>query len=396
MQSLISGFSSLTDSVIQNLPNILPAIVSTAVKAGSQDPRIGKIVGGMGLIGSGVCLITASRVPKSLKSWLWNRTNSSYSVREAYAKTALQWGCAGVGIVATSYGIYNVAIGLMEIIYPSMSDEDLYLVCHDNKPKHDQKAGHILPRLGIVNSRNGEYTAIEVNKSNPLAQSKDLESLTWVKDNEYLVCESQGRCFHIGIEEGEEGYSASVIKQFMLPVPEGRFYNIEAVAIRDQGAKVCWSHRGGIYAGEEPWKRCGPIDLESGIVPSFSEEEVEDPFGILNKLNRAISDHAVGPKTGADYFMATIDTEGSEGIAATEDVAYSILYTNGQCLELFPGEMAEALSVSPDESTFTFATDNEAAGSKICQYDLNKNSLHCSKIREGEEYGIGGIAPLRT
>lgn len=100
----------MSDVVNQGVPVIIPAALSTLIQVNLQDMRIGKIVGGIGWTLSGARLVAASGIPKNLKSWYWddNRDKSSNP------KT-LQWGTAAAGLLITSYGIYNIATGILEL-----------------------------------------------------------------------------------------------------------------------------------------------------------------------------------------------------------------------------------------------------------------------------------------
>ena len=269
--------------------------------------------------------------------------------------------------------------------------EDLFLVCHDNKPKLDLEAGYKLPRFGVVDVSTASYYPVRINEASPLQKTKDLESLAFVKKNRFIACQSNALCFYFEVEKQKNDYLANFISEFKLPVPENKFSNIEAITLL--GSKICWSHRGGIYAGEEPWTRCSLIDIETAIISPFVERKVIDPFGLSNPLNRAISDHAVGHLTGTDYFIGTIDTEGSEGIESTKDQAYSILYTKYKCLEKFVNTKIEALYINLDENGIIFATDSERVVSRICSYDFALKIIKwCFNLPKGQEYGVGGIA----
>lgn len=383
-----------TKNLLNELSQIMPTFVDTAVKAGLQDARIGKIVGGLSLAAFGISSMAGSGVPKSIKAWYYGEP-SLQNEAESASKKCLHFGIALLGLTSACYGIYSASIGIMELTHPEIPQNEFYLVSHDNKPKYEQKLGRPLPRIGVVNSETGEYHHVQLN-GNPLSKAKDLESLNWIRQNQYLACESGGNCYQFSVNQNEEGYSAAVLNQFELPVPTDKFYNIEGVSLNGhENSVICWSHRGGIYQGEEPWIRCAPFDVDKGTVGEFTEMQVDDPFGIPNKLNRAISDQSIGPKTGMNYFVATIDTEGCEDIAATDDPAYSFLYTQESCLKLFPGEKVEGLYINEKETSAILATDNEAAGSKICKYSLESGDLSCVDVLPGEEYGIGGIAPLR-
>lgn len=373
-------------------------MVGKTIRFSPKDLRIGKIIDRVGLIvsaGKGVLKRVKSSDQGSQSSSRKSAIPQTRELAQANSsKKALRLGAAIIGLTAIGYGIFSLVLAAKKLAHLRVNEDQLFLVSHDNKPSQESKGS--LPRLGVVNSQTGGYQEVLLN-NNALSKAKDLESLKWVKQNEYLTCESAGHCFYFSINRNEKGeYLATILKQFKLHVPLDKFYNIEGVALKGaQNSEICWSHRGGIFAGEEPWTRCASLDLDEGKVGGFSETAVDDPFAISNKLNRAISDHAIGQKTGKDYFIATIDTEGSEGIQATTDQAYSFLYTKDSCLKLFPGDKVEALHMNPDETCAIIATDNEAAGSKICQYSLESGELSCVDIRAGQEYGIGGIAPLK-
>ncbi|MGD0465180.1 MAG: hypothetical protein ABSA84_00550 [Gammaproteobacteria bacterium] len=278
--------------------------------------------------------------------------------------------------------------------------DNLYLVCHDNKPKDDIKAGHTLPRLGVVDISSGIYDPILLPDTDPLMKSKDLESVTWLHGNEYLACESSGKCFHVRLIHRANGYATETLRTLQLPVPKDRFFNIESVGIKRTKGDVlnnviCYDHRGGINPGEEPWSRCAPFDIETGEIGSFKETSPSDPFAIANKLNRAISDRTIGEKTGQSYFVATIDTEGSEGIPATQDNAYSFIYTVDQCIKYVDGDKIEALYVTPDEQQAIITTDNDRPNSeKICLFSLRNPNAE-PICHHTIPYGIGGIAPIK-
>ncbi len=275
---------------------------------------------------------------------------------------------------------------------------DNFLVCHDYKSKDDAKAGYVLPRLGVIEA--GKYTEVSVLHDDPIRTAKDLESLTWLYDKRYLVCESSGKCFGVDVAFKDGTYHAVTTQTMQLPVPaKPRFYNIESISSRqtiakDASAEFCYDHRGGIYAGEEPWTHCTTFNLMTGEI----DENItfpEDPFAISNPLNRAISDRAIGAITGETYFVATIDTEGSKGIAATDDEVYSFIYTKDQCIKHIPGDKVEGLHINRDETIATFTTDNDRPGSeKICTFSLVTPTAEpqCSNI----PHGIGGLAPLTT
>ncbi len=389
--SISMNFTAFSNSIYENSKFIFPMVVDTAIKFGLQDQRIGRIVGGISLVACGLQLFRASGVKTdTLQSWLGTNENQDSKVNDS-KKALKQLGIAAVGLSTTCFGIYNVAMGVAELITPA----SFYLVCHDNKPKNDIKTGHPLPRLGVVNADSGEYIEVKIDENNPLRHSKDLESLVSQGGNKFITCESKGRCFNFELKQDKAGLEAVYKSQFSLPVPSDRFYNIEGIALKNEDSKICWSHRGGIKEGEEPWTRCASIDMKTGDVGLFVEQQMEDPFAIKNRLNRAIADHAVGSKTGADYFIGTIDTEGSEGIEAVDEEPYSILYTNYQCLKRFLGEKMEALYINPEETQAVIATDNEEAGSKICKYGLESGEFSCKDVRKGEEYAIGGIAPIK-
>lgn len=95
--------------LLQSAVDIAPVIVGSALQAGSQDMRIGKIVTGLGLIWTGAALVGVSR--------------STASLGEAMPKKAIRWGTACAGIAAASYGVYQVASGIWEFMTPAGSDQ---------------------------------------------------------------------------------------------------------------------------------------------------------------------------------------------------------------------------------------------------------------------------------
>jgi len=92
--------------------------ISTAIRAGLADERIGKIVGGLGMICVGVSTVVSSGIPKSIRSCIWSRTPSPIS-NEPASKKILRCGVAGAGLVSTIYGICSVYSGIIDIIYPT-------------------------------------------------------------------------------------------------------------------------------------------------------------------------------------------------------------------------------------------------------------------------------------
>lgn len=297
--------------------------------------------------------------------------------------------------LSTLFGMTLIASHRSQELF-SYSDSR-YLVAHDNKPKEDLRAGYTLPRLGVVDIDTGHYQTVLLPDDDLLKRSRDLESLTWLFQNEYLTCESTGGCYHIDLTENAGEYTAATLQTFQLPVPKDKFFNIEGMALAkiDSSTNViCYDHRGGIHPGEEPWSRCASYDIYNGEIGRFEEALVADPFAIPNPLNRAISDHAIGEQTGQSYFVATIDTEGSEGIAATLDKAYSFIYTKDQCIKYIDQDKVEALYITPDETTAIIATDNDRPNSeKVCQFSLFQpmSATVCHSV----PYGIGGIAPIK-
>lgn len=389
--NFISVSANHTVSLVKEcLPSVFSHVAHQLIKTSLQDQRIGKIVGGLTLFVSGSCLFVQSGIPSQIKSCL--KTNAiKQSTLVHHPSTVKRWGFASVGLCAMAYGTYQIASGILEL---SSENNEKFLVCHDNKPSQDQQ----LPRFGIVDLTHAKYTEVHLYPDSELAHANDLESLQWVQDNQYIACESKGKCYQFTIDAQDNGsYVANSLKTFKLDCPN-KFYNIEGFILKqnENQTDVCWSHRGGIYKGEEPWTRCGQLDLDQEIMTHHTETAVEDPFGIYNELNRATSDHACD-SSGKEFLIATIDTEGSKGIAAIKQAAYSILYTHEECIDIFMDRKFEALYVDLDKQKIILATDNdnETAGAEICTYSLQTRNLDCQMLREGQEYGIGGIAPFK-
>lgn len=129
--NLINALSLTRDTIYQNARVLLPIAVSTAVTAGLQDQRIGKIIGNVGLVGSGMGLIAASGIPNALKSWHWKSESLSPSSREAYGKSALRLGTAVLGVAVACYGIYMIAMSPLEFTTPGYNGTSVHYAYGD-------------------------------------------------------------------------------------------------------------------------------------------------------------------------------------------------------------------------------------------------------------------------
>lgn len=378
----IAGASQTIQLVQENLPLVLSQATNQLVQLGLQDQRIGRIIGGV------VLFTTSSHL--FAKTVQVRYIQPKQNVNQHPHINRWRWTAVGLAAMITmAYGVSQVAAGVLEI---TSTPHDKFLVCHDNK--HLQH-----PRLGIVDLTQATYHEVQLDPESELAHANDLESLNWLEDHQYIACESKGKCYQFDVDQQEDGsYVADLLRTFKLACPD-QFYNIEGIILKQKEdlTEMCWSHRGGIYKGEEPWTRCGQLNLDEDIVTHHTEMRVEDPFGISHVLNRAISDHAYDSVSEKEYFIGTIDTEGSKGILATNDITYSILYTREQSLDVFLHRKIEAVYADTLNQILILATDNDnkLAGAEICTYRLETGDLKCETFRQGQEFGIGGLAPYR-
>jgi hypothetical protein len=130
----------------------------------------------------------------------------------------------------------------LEQLTADKSDEDRFVVVHDNKGEVDPQR---TPRLGVVNKK-GEYWEVKVlshpkckigmNSKDPCVEEmQDLESITKVQRpgfrNHFITCtsgayENQGKripptCFYLELSKMENGgYKAKLSFKFQLPTPE--------------------------------------------------------------------------------------------------------------------------------------------------------------------------------
>lgn len=131
---------------------VAPALISAGIQAGLADHRIGQIIGGLGLMYTGVATMAASGVPNSIKNHLWSKRSSQFSERtfsqvqrcvsrvsnstknhleskknkpeqssERTSSKVLRWGVAGAGLAATCLGVCSVASGVKELMWPTLS-----------------------------------------------------------------------------------------------------------------------------------------------------------------------------------------------------------------------------------------------------------------------------------
>lgn len=114
MTFISSGISFLCSAARQVTQAIVSVAVNTAIEAGFQDQRIGKIVGGVFLTFAGIGVTIGSGVPKRLKARFI--TKKEMDRAEGTRETALRYATAALGLATTCYGIYNVVMGIVEFI----------------------------------------------------------------------------------------------------------------------------------------------------------------------------------------------------------------------------------------------------------------------------------------
>lgn len=96
----------------------LPEFVNSAIEAGFEDPRIGRIVSSVGLIGVGATLVIKSGV-----CWKGAKPAVQQINPENFSQKALRWSAATVGLMAICYGVYTIyseIIGFSQMSAPEM------------------------------------------------------------------------------------------------------------------------------------------------------------------------------------------------------------------------------------------------------------------------------------
>lgn len=109
---------SIINNTLNNLYHfgsqvVVPEIASKVIQAGFNDPKIGNILLGAGLISSGVCLIVSSGIPALLSSRVKGTSELLNNQKENSTKQIARWGLACAGVAATALGIYTIASTLM-------------------------------------------------------------------------------------------------------------------------------------------------------------------------------------------------------------------------------------------------------------------------------------------
>lgn len=113
MNYLKNEFTRLSNILVEGIQIVLPAALSTLAEMSIQDIRIGKIVGGVGLTMSGACLAVRTGIPRQLK--LRILSGNILKNNDSSFKTAFRWSSAATGLLISAYGIYNIAIGVLEL-----------------------------------------------------------------------------------------------------------------------------------------------------------------------------------------------------------------------------------------------------------------------------------------
>lgn len=138
--------------IIKFAPLIAPLVVGKIIEVGTTHPKIGKIVMGAGLIGSGVYMMVSSGLPKLIGSYLKVIDNSqpTKQVMKPYTdlrnapkgnmkvtqtsqseKAVTHWGTALVGFAATTLGIYTIASAFMSVDIPENNNFEGIKTCED-------------------------------------------------------------------------------------------------------------------------------------------------------------------------------------------------------------------------------------------------------------------------
>ena len=242
------------------------------------------------------------------------------------------------------------------------TNEDTYLVVHDNKMKGQLRAG-------LVNlSADSLYSGLDWPvKDLPI----DLEALTNISgmQNQYIATGSWGFCYWLELDLITN--RLNLIKEFRIP-GSGPPLNLESLVLWFAGDSwyIAWAHRGSV---KEPsilfW---GTIDLFAEVVTIQKEDSifVNVPWPILDKRNMSDMD---------------LDSDGILWAAATSDPGDNGLYKSGKykigkfqkqnnkmkflIADSFPKQFifqrnkVEALTIAGNK--MVFATDDENLGAAI-------------------------------
>lgn len=127
MNSLRNGLSTLNRALNHALTQAVyittPVAVASAFQVSLQDTGLRKIVRGIGVTIAGLNLLFVSGIPKKLKSWYWDKIDTPD--RDGNLTLAMRSGVASVGLMTTCYGIYNIAMGILELTTPKSCNERL-------------------------------------------------------------------------------------------------------------------------------------------------------------------------------------------------------------------------------------------------------------------------------
>ena len=120
MNIIKSGFEQAYNMTTQIA---IPEAISSVIRAGCDDYRIGKIVGGLGLFFTGISCVNKSEVLRNIRPYC-SGAESKPLINEGISKKATRWGVASFGIAAACYGIYSFASGILEFMEPKFMEPD--------------------------------------------------------------------------------------------------------------------------------------------------------------------------------------------------------------------------------------------------------------------------------
>ena len=120
------AINTLIDTTTSLVHEITPLAVSSVIQAAYQDIRIAKIVTGLGFLSTGIWAIAGSGLQKTINSKIGifqtkepvTDPKTTTPLHETSSKKALRWSAASIGLVASCYGIYNIANGIMGFMTP--------------------------------------------------------------------------------------------------------------------------------------------------------------------------------------------------------------------------------------------------------------------------------------